>query len=199
LEQEIADRIASDAAIVGQPTDKDIALTIYGTRKYADKVAANAVDEANIYTDNKDSQLRIFIQDEIVEPLEREISGKADKTYVNAVKNDVLNEIDSKVEAERQRAKGEEVSLAASIASERSRALEQETSLISATTHIGNIVAALTDWDGDDRIDYTDEGNGIIDVMHRELHDKNIVIAELISKISDLENRVTALEERNQG
>ena len=179
LEQEIADRIASDAAIVGQPTDKDIALTIYGTRKYADKVAANAVDEANIYTDNKDSQLRIFIQDEIVEPLEREISGKADKTYVNAVKNDVLNEIDGKVEAERQRARGEEVSLAASIASERSRALGQETSLISATTHIGNIVAALTDWKGDDRADYTDEGNGIVDVMHREVHDMKVSIANV--------------------
>ena len=179
LEQEIANRIASDAAIIGQPTDRDVALTIYGTRKYADKVAANAVDEANVYTDNKASELRIFINDEVVEPLEREISSKADKSYVNEVKNDVLNEVDSRVEAEKQRAKSEELRLETNLTSETARALGQERSLISATTHIGNIVAALTDWDGDDRASYTDEGNGIIDVMHREVHDMKESIANV--------------------
>lgn len=173
LEEEIANRIASDEAIIGTPNDRDVALTIYGARKYADKVATYAVDEANVYTDDKATELRIFINDEVVEPLEREISAKADKTYVNEVKTDILNEVDGKVDAEKQRAKNEELTLAANLASETARALGQERNLISATTHIGNIVAAMTDWDGDDRVDYTDEGNGIIDVMHRELHEVN--------------------------
>jgi peptidoglycan hydrolase CwlO-like protein len=198
LEQEIADRIAGDAAIIGEPTDRDVAITIYGTRKYADKVAANAVDEANIYTDNKDSQLRIFIQDEVVDPLEREISGKADKTYVNAVKNDILNEIDGKVDAEKQRAKNEELALASSIANETARAIGQERNLITATTHIGNIVAAMTDWDGDDRIDYTDEGNGIIDVMHREVHDMKKSIANVSEGVETKNDQEAAFGRYNK-
>lgn len=200
LEKEIQDRIDGDKSIIGQPSDRDVALTIYGTRKYADKVASDAIDEANVYTDNKDSELRIFINDEVVEPLRLEISAKADKTYVNEVKNDILNEIDSKIAVETARATDKENALEANIASETSRALAQERQLISATTHIGNIVAALTDWDGDDREDYTDVGNGIIDVMHRELHELNeTIIVQLLSRISDLEDRVTALEQGNQG
>lgn len=200
LEKEIQDRIDGDNSIIGQPSDRDVALTIYGTRKYADKVASDAVDEANVYTDNKDSELRIFINDEVVEPLRLEISAKADKTYVNEVKNDILNEIDSKIAVETARATDKENALEANIASETSRALAQERQLISATTHIGNIVAALTDWDGDDREDYTDVGNGIIDVMHRELHELNeTIIVQLLARISDLEDRVTALEQGNQG
>lgn len=184
LAEEIQNRINGDLNIIGQPTDRDVALTIYGTRKYADKVAANAVDEANVYTDNKDSELRIFINDEVVEPLEREISGKADKTYVDNVKSDILNTIDSKIDVETQRAKNEELRLESNLASETARAIAQERQLISATTHIGNKVAALTDWDGDDRIDYTDEGNGIIDVMHRELHDVNEDLGTFFANVS---------------
>lgn len=181
LAEEIQNRINGDLDIIGKPTDRDVALTIYGTRKYADKVASNAVEEANVYTDNKDSELRVFINDEVVEPMEREISGKADKAYVDNVKNDILNTIDGKIDVETQRAKNEELRLASNIAGETARAIGQERNLISATTHLGNIIAAMTDWNGDDRIDYTDEGNGIIDVMHRELHD----VKESIANVSE--------------
>lgn len=198
LEQEIADRIASDDAIIGTTSDRENNITIHGTRRYADKVASNAVDEANVYTDNKDSELRIFINDEVVEPLEMDISGKADKTYVNEVKNDILNEVDSRVEAERQRARNEELSLAAALSNERNRAIGQETQLISATTHIGNIVAALTDWDGDDRIDYTDEGNGIIDVTHREIHDMKESIANVSEGVETKNEKESAFGTYNE-
>lgn len=181
LAEEIQNRINGDLDIIGKPTDRDVALTIYGTRKYADKVASNAVEEANVYTDNKDSELRVFINDEVVEPMEREISGKADKAYVDNVKNDILNTIDGKIDVETQRAKNEELRLASNIAGETARAIGRERNLISATTHLGNIIAAMTDWNGDDRIDYTDEGNGIIDVMHRELHD----VKESIANVSE--------------
>lgn len=181
LEAEIVNRINGDKDIIGQPSDIDSKLTIYGTRKYADKVASNAVNEANNYTDEKDSALRIYINDEVLEPLQMAISSKADVSYVNNVKEDILNQIDAKIDVETQRAKGEELRIETNLAQETNRALEQERALISATTHIGNIVAAMTDWDGDDRISYTDEGNGIIDVMHRELHD----VKESIANVSE--------------
>jgi len=184
LNIEIQNRIDGDNAIVGAQDDRDVKLTIYGTRKYADKVAANAVDTANIYTDDKDLELRIYINDEVVEPLQRSISAKADKTYVDGVKSDILATVDSKIDVETQRAKDRELTLESNLASETSQRIAQDRQLISATTHIGNKVAALTDWDGDDRSDYTDEGNGIIDVMHRELHDVNESLDTFFANVS---------------
>lgn len=198
LAEEIQNRINGDLDIIGKPTDRDVALTIYGTRKYADKVASNAVEESNVYTDNKDSELRVFINDEVVEPLEIDISGKADKTYVDAVRNEISNEIDSKVGIETQRAVNKENSLESNLASETTRAIGQERILISATTHLGNIIAAMTDWDGDDRADYTDEGNGIIDVMHREVHDMKESIANVSEGVETKNDQEAAFGRYNK-
>ena len=70
--------------------------------------------------------------------------------------------------------------MANAIQQETLRAVGKENVISKSLAHTSNIVKALTDWDGDDRKDYTDEGNGIIDVMHREIHD----IEEAISAIT---------------
>ena len=158
LNKEINDRVEADNAIIGSASDREEDNTIYGAKKYAKNVANNALNEAKAYTDVKDSAVRDYV-DETKADLERQITAKADKSYVNAVKAEIEASIDDKVEEETL------------------RAVNKENIISTALTHTSNIVKALTDWDGDDRADYTDIGNGIIDVMHRELHGLNIAAA----------------------
>jgi DNA repair exonuclease SbcCD ATPase subunit len=178
LLKEINDRVNGDNAIIGSPNDREEDSTIYGAKKYADKVASNALAEAKAYTDIKDSSVRDYI-DETRADFERQISGKADKAYVNAIKEEIEIEVDDKINAEKNRAMGVEASLEGAIRQEILRASGKENTISTALTHTSNIVKALTDWDGDDRVDYTDEGNGIVDVMHREIHDMKIAIANI--------------------
>lgn len=172
LTKEINDRVLADNALIGTPNDKDEDITIYGAKKYADKVANNVLANAKTYTDIKDSSVRDYI-DETKADLERIITAKADKAYVNAVKDEIEASMDDKVAAETNRAMTVESALEAELRKETLRAVDKENTISTALTHTSNIVKALTDWDGDDRADYTDIGNGIIDVMHREMHTIN--------------------------
>lgn len=179
LAKEINDRVEADNAIIGSTSDREEDNTIYGAKKYAKNVASNALNEAKAYTDVKDSAVRDYV-DETKSDLERQITAKADKAYVNAVKTEIESSIDSKISEETLRAQNVESSLANAIQKEALRAVGKENVISNSLAHTSNIVKALTDWDGDDRKDYTDEGNGIIDVMHREIHD----IEEAISAIT---------------
>lgn len=170
LEQEISDRIQGDNDLIGSPDDRDEDNTIYGAKKYADKVANSALLEAKSYADAIDSATRDYIDDTKAE-LQRDITAKADKTYVNNVRNEIETSFNEQIEAEKNRAQGVEGALESAIRQETFRASDKENIISSALTHTSNVVHALTDWDGDDRADYTDVGNGIVDVMHREVHD----------------------------
>ena len=170
LANEINDRVEADNAIIGSPSDRDEDNTIYGAKKYADKVAQNALNEAKGYTDVKDSAVRDYV-DETKADLERQITAKADKNYVNAVKAEIETTIDDKVNTEKLRAQTAENGLENAIRQETLRAVNKETIISSALTHTSNVVHALTDWDGDDRASYSDSGNGIVDVLHREFHE----------------------------
>ena len=170
LNKEINDRVEGDNSIIGSSSDREEDNTIYGAKKYAKNVANNALNEAKAYTDTKDSSVRDYV-DETRADLERQITAKANKSYVDAVKSEIENSVDDKVNAERLRAQGVESSLENNIRQETLRAVNKENIISTALTHTSNIVKALTEWDGDDRIDYTDVGNGIVDVMHREIHD----------------------------
>lgn len=168
-----AETIAREEAIlnvIGTPSDVDEDNTIYGAKSYADKVANQALASAKVYAESGDGRVLDYV-DETKADLERQITSKADKSYVDATKVEIQASIDDKVAAEKNRAENIEASLGAAIRQETLRAISKEIAISSALTHTSNIVHALTDWDGDDRIDYTDVGNGIVDVMHRELHD----------------------------
>ena len=173
LNKEINDRVEADNAIIGSASDREEDNTIYGAKKYAKNVANNALNEAKAYTDVKDSAVRDYV-DETKADLERQITAKADKSYVNAVKAEIEASIDDKVEEEKLRAEAVEAGIANELRQETLRAVNKENIISTALTHTSNIVKALTDWDGDDRADYTDVGNGIVDVMHRELHQVRI-------------------------
>ena len=170
LAKEVNDRIEADNAIIGSPSDREEDNSIYGAKKYADKVANNALSDAKAYTDIKDSSVRDYV-DETKAELQRDITAKADKSYVNAVKAEIEASVDSKILEEKDRAMVVENSIENALRQETLRAVGKENTISTALTHTSNIVKALTDWDGDDRADYTDIGNGIVDVMHREIHD----------------------------
>ena len=190
LAKEVNDRVEADNAIIGSASDVEEDNTIYGAKKYANKVASNALSDAKAYTDIKDSAVRDYI-DETKTDLERQITAKADKSYVNTVKAEIEATIDDKINDETTRAQGVEASIETALRQETLRAVGKENTISTALTHTSNIVKALTDWDGDDRIDYTDVGNGIIDVMHREIHDIKIAIAN-VSEGNKTSNEVEA-------
>jgi archaellum component FlaC len=173
LTKEINDRVEGDNAIIGSASDREEDYTIYGAKKYADKVANNALNDAKYYTDVKDGSVRDYI-DETKANLERQITAKADKAYVNAIKGEIEASVDDKIATEKQRAETVELGIANELRQETIRAVNKENIISNNLAHTSNIVKALTDWDGDDREDYTDVGNGIVDVMHRELHRVNI-------------------------
>lgn len=179
LRQEINDRADGDDALRGTPQDKDIDITIYGSRKYADKVAQQALAQSKTYADAKVVDLKDYVDNQDY-TLEQKISAKADVSYVNQLRNEIEASTDRKISAEETRATNVENSITRAISDEVSRALRAENQLSKDIAHTSNIVKALTEWDGDDRVDYEDSGNGVVDVMHRELHD----IKEAISAIT---------------
>lgn len=179
LRQEINDRADGDDALRGTPQDKDIDITIYGSRKYADKVAQQALAQSKTYADAKVVDLKDYVDNQDY-ALEQKISAKADVSYVNQLRNEIEASTDRKISAEEARATNVENSITRAVSDEVSRALRAENQLSKDIAHTSNIVKALTEWDGDDRVDYEDSGNGVVDVMHRELHD----IKEAISAIT---------------
>lgn len=179
LRQEINDRADGDNALMGTPQDKDIDITIYGSRKYADKVAQQALAQSKTYADAKVVDLKDYVDNQDY-ALEQKISAKADVSYVNQLRNEIEASTDRKISAEEARATNAENSITRAISDEVSRALRAENQLSKDIAHTSNIVKALTEWDGDDRADYEDSGNGVVDVMHREIHD----IKEAISAIT---------------
>lgn len=179
LRQEINDRADGDDALRGTPQDKDIDITIYGSRKYADKVAQQALAQSKTYADAVAVDLKDYVDNQDY-ALEQKISAKADASYVNQLRNEIEASTDRKISAEETRATNVENSITRAINDEVNRALRTENQLSKDIAHTSNIVKALTEWDGDDRRDYEDTGNGVVDVMHRELHD----IEEAISAIT---------------
>lgn len=178
LAQEILDRKAGDTAIIGTPSDVQSDNTIYGAKKYADYVSSQALADAQDYADIKDGEVVNYV-DDVKEELNRKITAKADKAYVDATKIEINSYVDDKVAEERERAEGAEGALTNAIMAETNRAVEHEQTISTALTHTSNIVKALTDWDGDDRESYIDTGDGIVDVMHRKLHQIETLIPEL--------------------
>ena len=171
LEQEIADRKEGDNAIIGDADDTNADLTIYGTRKYAELQKGYAVSDAKAYTDTTASDLKIYVQDNVAEPLQSKIDSKADKTYVDGsisgAKDEIKSEIEDAVANEAAERKGADENLQGQI----DDAVEDSKTISSCLNQVSNVVWAITDWRGENGEEYTDTGNGVLDVLHREFHD----------------------------
>jgi len=169
LTQEILDRQQADLDLIGVEEDNKNANTIWGAKNFAKEMKHQAVSDAKIYTDNKVSTFDTKIAT-LQEEIEQELTSYATTGYVeqriSETKTELSGDYNYKIEGETQRAKRREDDIAEIVAD-----IQQE--ITSATTkiaHNATRINAITAWDGEDPANYDDSGNGILDVLHRELH-----------------------------
>ena len=170
LDKEILDRQNGDAAIVGTEADGSDMLTLYGLRKYAEHEADVALNDAKQYADSGVTNLETKLMDTIITPLETQLNGKADSTYVDGkvteAYNDLQTAVEEAVEAEKAARELGDKNLETMISSQTA----SYSGLTQVVSNQGTILGGLTSWNGDG--DYSSEdGEGVVDVMHRELHD----------------------------
>lgn len=170
LAQEIIDRKQADLDLIGNETDLYDYDTIWGAKNFAKNQKRLAVNEAKAYTDQEVGGLRSDVNEQF-EQIEQEISGFATKQYVdnsrNELKTELTEQFNTAIQAEQERAEGEELNLLTRILKNESAITEND----DAIDHLADRVNAITVWDGVDPEEYDDSGNGVLDVLHREFHE----------------------------
>jgi hypothetical protein len=128
------------------------------------------VSSANTYTNSQIDALRTEV-DGLEDHFDQELSRKANTDYVEElvaeVGQGIQDQIDNAVTGERQRAQGVENDLQSQIA----RVSSNVSEVRSGVTNLADRINAITTWDGVDPAEYTNEGNGVLDVLHREFHE----------------------------
>lgn len=170
LTKEIADREQGDIDLIGTPDDAASDDTIWGAKKYAIYQRNIGVSSANTYTNSQIDALRTDM-DNLEDHFDQELSRKANTDYVEdlvaEVGQGIQDQIDNAVTGERQRAQGVENNLQAQIAGVASDVNENDQEI----SNLADRLNAITTWDGVDPAEYTNEGNGVLDVLHREFHE----------------------------
>lgn len=198
IAQEIQDRQDADNALIGREDDPSTGNTIWAAKNKADEIYNYAVSAANTYTDAKYDDLYGQF-DELSAKTDTELSKFAKKDYVdrrfNDVKTVLRSEIVTGVESAMTYTDDEIAKLDINI-QELDDFVRHPVSGLSVTVNKNStILNAFTAWDGEG--EYTDEGNGIIDVMHREIHEINPeAIEEKIDTLSGaIDTNTAAIEQ----
>lgn len=177
LAKEITNRVNGDADLLGLELDPSDRMTLYGIKTYATSTAQQALNDAKKYTDDAAQNVTTKVND-LNTKLDNILDSRVTDDELAAAVNDAKN------------------SLKGDLANEIKRAQEAENALKNLNTTLeGNVNAAInttnkqvatnstilsviTSWkpsyEGD--TSYSDEGNGVLDVLHREFHNlKNFV------------------------
>ena len=171
LAKEITNREKGDSDLLGLASDPSDRMTLYGVKTYAASMAQRALNHAKKYTDDAEQNVTTKVND-LNTKLNNTLGSRVTKDELAAAVNDAKN------------------SLKGDLANEIKRAQEAENTLKNLNTTLeGNVNAAInatnkqvatnstilsviTSWkpsyEGD--TDYSDEGNGVLDVLHREFH-----------------------------
>ena len=172
VEQEIIDRQEADLDIIGKPTDTKENKTIYGAERYADYIVSGLVESANSYTDDAIRDLDIKF-DDLSAKTTSALTEFATKDYVDGRINWVDEKLTNDIkEAQRESSAytDDEIAKVNLDIDELDSFVRDPSSGVSVTVNKNStILHALTEWDGEG--EYTDQGNGIVDVMHREIHE----------------------------
>lgn len=186
VEQEIIDRKQADLDIIGKPTDTQYDKTIYGAERYADYIVSGLLESANTYTDDEIRKLDVKF-DDLSAKTTSALTEFATKDYVD----NRINWLDDKTENDIKEAQRESSAYTDDEFAKLDIDLQElddfvrnPVSGLSVTVNKNStILNAFTAWDGEG--EYDDSGNGIIDVMHREIHDlKPEGIEELKAQVS---------------
>lgn len=171
LQKEISDRKAGDDALMGTAADNSDVFSIYGTRAFALQVAQSAFESASAYTEQAINDTKAYIDDEVYTPLNDKIDLKADIAYVDSactrIQNSFNEAIDEKVAAEARIREAADRQLANAISANTTEIRDDKTEI----TRLGDIVSVITSWEpSESSSGWTNEGNGVLDVLHREFH-----------------------------
>ena len=169
LAQEITDRTQGDLNLIGATSDTKNDNTIWGAKRYAQDQKSVAISEANAYTNTGLADLRSEFEGDF-EDIERELTAKADTSYVDASKNELRQTLEEELQlavtAEANRAETQELNLNTKVNTNTANIQENDTKI----TNLATKVNCITEWNGNDPAQYDDSGNGILDELHRELH-----------------------------
>lgn len=169
LANEITNREAADNALIGNSSDNMNANTIYGAKSFASEMKRQAISSAKTYTDDKVSAFSTELAN-IEADFDRKLTSAATTSYVdsriNETKVSLRSEMVSGDTEERNRAMMAENNILGEIADFNDKIRDVKTDVANNETRIN----AITAWNGSDPSRYDDSGNGVLDVLHRELH-----------------------------
>lgn len=176
LAKETENRVNGDADLLGLASDPSDRMTLYGVKTYATSTAQQALNDAKKYTDDAKQNVTTKVND-LDTKLDNTLGSRVTQDELAAAVNDAKNSLKGDLANEINRAKEAESAL-----NSQYNVLAGNVNAAIATTNKqvatnSTILSVITSWkpsyEGD--TDYSDEGNGVLDVLHREFHKKNFV------------------------
>ena len=176
LAKETTNREKGDADLLGLASDPSDRMTLYGVKTYATSTAQQALNDAKKYTDDAKQNVTTKVND-LDTKLDNTLGSRVTQDELAAAVNDAKNSLKGDLANEINRAKEAESAL-----NSQYNVLAGNVNAAIATTNKqvatnSTILSVITSWkpsyEGD--TDYSDEGNGVLDVLHREFHKKNFV------------------------
>lgn len=176
LAKETENREKGDSDLLGLESDPSDRMTLYGVKTYATSTAQQALNDAKKYTDDAKQNVTTKVND-LDTKLDNTLGSRVTQDELAEAVNDAKNSLKGDLANEIDRAKAAENAL-----NSQYNVLAGNVNAAIATTNKqvatnSTILSVITSWkpsyEGD--TDYSDEGNGVLDVLHREFHKKNFV------------------------
>ena len=177
LAKEITNREKGDSDLLGLASDPSDRMTLYGVKTYATSTAQQALNDAKKYTDDAAQNVTTKVKD-LNTKLNNTLGSRVTKDELAAAVNDAKNSLKGDLTNEINRATAAENALKSQY-----NVLAGSVNAAIATTNKqvatnSTILSVITSWkpsyEGD--TSYSDEGNGVLDVLHREFHNlKNFI------------------------
>lgn len=177
LANEITNREKGDADLLGLASDPSDRMTLYGVKTYATSTAQQALNDAKKYTDDAKQNVTTKVND-LNTKLDNTLGSRVTQDELAAAVNNAKNSLQGDLTTEINRAKEAENALKnlnTTLAGHVNAAINATNRQVATNS---TILSVITSWkpsyEGD--TSYSDEGNGVLDVLHREFHNlKNFI------------------------
>lgn len=177
LAKETTNREKGDADLLGLASDPSDRMTLYGVKTYATSTAQQALNDAKKYIDDAAQNVTTKVND-LNTKLDNTLGSRVTKDELAKAVNDAKNSLKGDLTNEINRATAAENALNSQyneLAGNVNAAINTTNNQVATNS---TILSVITSWnpsyEGD--TSYSDEGNGVLDVLHREFHNlKNFV------------------------
>ena len=184
ISQEVEDRIAADDALIGSTADTLTANTINGAKKYADNARNTAQNYADDAADAAEGRANSYTDSQF-NNIEQALSAKASKGYVDAGDTQVRSDVSTQIAAVVTEFNDRISQISTNLSQEVDDRVNNDISIDNKVSVNTSKLGAITTWNGSDPTQYNDNGNGVLDAMHRELHTLNVNFGKLIQQLRD--------------